>query len=153
MKLVSLSLCFFDAWAHAGMSDRGWSAHSSRCLLYLPQTLIHHTWTNKKVFLLLTRTHSLGTACLLYLPIHLTYPYALFVEYVKNARSSYPFVIIGWSGLIWPCGPCRPGPMCGTTRGGQYKKYVCCEEHFEIHPKVCEIQNRSSHLNRKALYV
>ena len=35
----------------------------------------------------------------------------------------------------------------------KYKKYVCCEEHFEIHPEVCEIQNRSSHLNRKALYV
>ena len=34
----------------------------------------------------------------------------------------HPYLIIGWSRGIWPCGPSRPGPMCGTTRGGQYKK-------------------------------
>ena len=32
-----------------------------------------------------------------------------------------------------------------------HKNMFFCEEHFEIHPEVCEIQNCSSHLNRKAL--
>ena len=29
---------------------------------------------------------------------------------------------------------------------------MCCKEHFEIHPGVCQLRNRSSHLNRTALY-
>ena len=32
--------------------------------------------------------------------------------------ADYPFVIIGWPCIFWPCGPYRPGVMCGTTRGG-----------------------------------
>ena len=43
----------------------------------------------------------------------------------------------------------------GHVSNKTFTKYknVCCEEHFEIHPEVCEIQNRSSHLNRKGLYI
>ena len=39
-----------------------------------------------------------------------------------SLKEMHLFLIIGWSPGIWPCGPSRQGPMCGTTRGGRYKK-------------------------------
>ena len=45
-----------------------------------------------------------------------------------QALPKHPFLVIEWSGGIWPCRPSRPGSMCGTTRGGQYKKCGMVED-------------------------
>ena len=40
----------------------------------------------------------------------------------------------------------------GIARNENIKNIFGFKKHFEIHPAVCEIQKRSSHLNRTTLY-
>ena len=48
------------------------------------------------------------------------YQYGVSTEYLLvylgtvKGEYCHCFLIIGWSGWIWPFGPCRLGPMCGT---------------------------------------